>query len=539
MFSKFNKNNKNDKEQDEIKPKKEISLPALPPGPHEMYLPYSAWRAQGRFRYKIRQEMNLAKELKKGLLLMGIYVAIIIFVIPALFPGTVFQGYLYMCMNFLLYAYALLITFPLLTAPTNIQVGKEGIRLHWLTFLGQYASPWISFDEIDYIAVSKFKRGYYKSEAIDLYIDKSRLSAKARNALTLIAPTLWCMSFGNVLKLRLDIAAITHEADLPLFLRALKNLVPPEKIDPLVLKLEEEKQSFSFTKLWLDSLDGGNRLGVQLGPLSPGESVYGGRFEIINRLATGGQAVTYLALEKMEPVENQVENPTAQERQVVLKEFVLPVRGGIEIRTRALQNVEHEARLLEKLDSPLIVKFLDCFIDGPRAYLVLEYIDGKSLRSRVQKDGPLEEKEVIRLAVEMCTVLEYMHGMTPPLLHRDFTPENLLQRANGGLALIDFNVAEQLETKETRTMVGKHCYVPPEQFRGKATTQSDIYAMGCTLHWLLTGQDPEPISASHPAQINTSVSSELDTLVALATAPDTTRRYQTVREINEALSRLA
>lgn len=535
MFSKFSKNNK---DKDEIKPQKEISLPALPPGPHEMYLPYSAWRAQGRFRYKIRQEMNLAKELKKGLLIMGIYMAIIMFVIPALFPGTAFQGYLYMGMNFLLYAYALLITFPLITAPTNIQVGKEGIRLHWLTFLGQYASPWINFDEIDYIAVSKFKRGYYKSEAIDLYIDKSRLSAKARNALNLIAPTLWCISFGNVLKLRLDIAAITHEADLPLFLRALKNLVPPEKIDPLVLKLEEEKQSFSFTKLWLDSLDGGNRLGVQLGPLSPGESVYGGRFEIINRLATGGQAVTYLALEKIVPSGEQAEIEI-EERQVVLKEFVLPVRGGIEIRTRALQNVEHEARLLEKLDSPLIVKLLDCFIDGPRAYLVLEYIDGKSLRSRVQNDGPLEEKEVIRLAGEMCTVLEYMHGMTPPLLHRDFTPENLLQRANGGLALIDFNVAEQLETKETRTMVGKHCYVPPEQFRGKATTQSDIYAMGCTLHWLLTGQDPEPISASHPAQINTSVSSQLDTLVALATAPDTTRRYQSVREINEALSRLA
>lgn len=532
--------NKKDEYKDELKPDKEISLPALPAGPHEMYIPYSAWRAQGRFRYKLRQAMNFKKELKKALLIVAIIMAVSFYVVPTILPGTVFQGYLYMSLNFLLYAYALLITFPLITAPTNIQVGKEGIRLHWLTFLGQYASPWISFEEIDYIAVSNFRRGYYKSEAIDLYIDKSRLPAKTRQILNLIAPTLWCLSFGSVLKLRLDLAAITHEADLPLFLKALKNLVPPEKIDPLVLKLEEDKQSYSFTKLWLDSLDGGDRLGLQLGPLSPGETLYDGRFEIVQRLATGGQAVTYLALEKLNPeISSEATSNTEMERQVVLKEFVLPVRGGIEIRTRALQNVEHEARLLEKLDCPLIVKLLDCFIDGPRAYLVLEYIDGKSLRSRVQNDGPLEESEVLRLAREMCTVLAYMHAMSPPLLHRDFTPENLLQRANGGLALIDFNVAEQLETKDTRTMVGKHCYVPPEQFRGKATTQSDIYAMGCTLHWLLTGQDPEPISASHPALLNKSVSSKLDTLVALATAPDTTKRYQTVQEINEALSQIA
>lgn len=503
-------------------------LPDLPAGPHEIYIPYSAWRAQLRFRRQLMLQVNYRKEVAKLLLaIFGIWLALVL-ILPIVIEPLMRLGFNAYMLNILLYVYAGIISYPLLTSPSNLQVGKEGIRLHWLSALGLISSPWISFDYIDQVTVSNFKRGWYKSRAIDIYIDKANTPAGIRTILNLIAPSLWCLSLDkDKLKLRLDIAAITHEADLPILLGALRNLLPDEKLGPELLQLEQENTGASFTKLWLDSFDAGNPQ-LTRGNLEAGEFLCGKRYEIVDQLGAGGQAVTYLAIDH-----------ERQDATVVLKEFVLPVRGGIEIRRRALENVEHEAKLLSTLDSDQIVKLLDCFATGQRAYLVLEHIDGASLRLLVQEGGALPEQEVVALAIGMCDVLNYLHSLSPPIIHRDFTPENLLLRKTGQLALIDFNVAEQLESKQTKTMVGKHCYVPPEQFRGKAGEQSDIYAAGCTIFWLLTGQDPEPINTSHPASLCPGVTPALDAIVARATAPDTSTRYPSARQMKDDLLNLA
>ncbi len=130
----------------------------------------------------------------------------------------------------------------------------------------------------------------------------------------------------------------------------------------------------------------------------------------------------------------------------------------------------------------------------------------------------------------MASILAYLHSQTPPIVHRDFTPDNLLLRSDGQVVLIDFNVAEQLEAKASSNVAGKPSYIPPEQFRGEATPQSDIYALGATLFFLLTGHDPEPLSSSHPASENSQVPQGLDDLVARATAPDTKQRYKDSEE---------
>jgi len=511
-----------------------MALPPLPLGDNEVYIPYSAWRAQGRFRHKLLQEAKPGRQLLNGLaIILAIYVAV--FTIVEYLPAHIFgipSGY---WLNLLVYGYLLLLSYPLLTSPTNIQIGKEGVRLHWLSFMGLLSSPWISLDYISFVNVSNFKRGYYKSRALDIYIEKDRIPLGLRRSLRLIAPSLWCFSLfnQNTLKLRLDIAAISHEADLQVLVSAFQSLVPSEKLGSEFVELEEHGAN-SFTKLWLDSLDGGSgsnsNLTLSLGALEPGETVLSGQYQIVRRLAAGGQAVTYLALA------NYIDSESTQ---IVLKEFVLPVRGGIEIRKRALENVEHEAKLLQKLNNERIVKLIDCFVDSQRAYLVLEYIDGFTLRKLVQDGGALSENEAVRLGIEMCRVLEYLHTLEPAIIHRDFTPENLLLRSTGSLALIDFNVAEQLESKETKTMVGKHCYVSPEQFRGKATTQSDIYACGCSLYWLLTGQDPEPISMSQPKSERPELSDEINTLVACATAIDVSKRFASAALMRAALEKIS
>ena len=140
----------------------------------------------------------------------------------------------------------------------------------------------------------------------------------------------------------------------------------------------------------------------------------------------------------------------------------------------------------------------------------------------------LAEGEVLALAGQMCEMLNFLHERS--VIHRDFTPDNLILQENGVLKLIDFNVARESDQGKTGTIVGKHAYVPPEQFRGKPTKQSDLYALGATLYFLLVGHDPEPISQSSPGEKLT-VSPAMDVLVTGCTALDQTKRLQSVADV--------
>jgi serine/threonine-protein kinase len=116
-------------------------------------------------------------------------------------------------------------------------------------------------------------------------------------------------------------------------------------------------------------------------------------------------------------------------------------------------------------------------------------------------------------------------------VHRDFTPDNLILDKDGTLKLIDFDVAQQREQTTSATVVGKHAYLPPEQFRGKPCPQSDIYALGATLHFLLTGCDPEPLTSSHPLTVRPEIAAALDGIVARCTQLDLDKRYETAAQI--------
>jgi serine/threonine-protein kinase len=116
-------------------------------------------------------------------------------------------------------------------------------------------------------------------------------------------------------------------------------------------------------------------------------------------------------------------------------------------------------------------------------------------------------------------------------VHRDFTPDNLLVGNDGILKLIDFNVAHDKQGSSTATVLGKHAYLPPEQFRGQPSPRSDIYAMGCTLYFLLTGLDPEPLTQSSFEQATTPAEKILSGIIYKCTALDENERFQTVDEI--------
>jgi serine/threonine protein kinase len=114
----------------------------------------------------------------------------------------------------------------------------------------------------------------------------------------------------------------------------------------------------------------------------------------------------------------------------------------------------------------------------------------------------------------------------------------LILDKNNKLVLIDFNVAQQNQWTTTGTVVGKHAYLPPEQFRGQPCPQSDLYAMGATLFFLCTGLEPEPISCSHPRELNSSIDRDFDELVAKLTAVDLEDRFQNIGEVSRELNRV-
>ncbi len=142
---------------------------------------------------------------------------------------------------------------------------------------------------------------------------------------------------------------------------------------------------------------------------------------------------------------------------------------------------------------------------------------------------------MLRWAFEIVALLEYLHGMKPPVVHRDLTPENFIIGSDGTITLIDFGAANEFLGTATGTVVGKNAYIPIEQFRGKAAPRSDIYAFGGTLFFLLTAKDPEPFSQSNPLACGAVVSSRLNDLIRLCTVVEPEKRIQDVEELKREL----
>jgi tRNA A-37 threonylcarbamoyl transferase component Bud32/uncharacterized RDD family membrane protein YckC len=326
-------------------------------------------------------------------------------------------------------------------------------------------------------------------------------------------------------RVRLDIIRSIGSKDE--ILRAIERWAPNASKDPELINYLQPPSDFSYTDIWLEALTAPPKRD-KLKPLVPGAILKDNQYRVTHLIAVGGQGSVYMA------------NDCVSTEDVVLKEFVLPVYVDLAIRRQAIERFEKEARLLKQLEHPQIVKLLDYFVEDHRAYMVLEHLNGSNLHQLTKQSVKLDESQVVSLSLQMCEILKYLHAQSPPVVHRDFTPENLILGNDGILRLIDFNVAQTLDQSATTTgtVVGKPSYLAPEQFRGQPTTLSDIYSFGATLSYILTGEDPTPIAQSHPAQSVPTISAGLDLLVATCTNYDSGLRYQTIEEIEQAFRSL-
>jgi serine/threonine-protein kinase len=277
---------------------------------------------------------------------------------------------------------------------------------------------------------------------------------------------------------------------------------------------EAAPQALTFTEIWTREYDSRFAPTVFV-PLEPGERLQNGRIEIVAQIATGGLSAVYLA--------------NAEGRRVAVKEAVATGQTSDCVREKAIELFHREARLLKGLSHPRISQVLESFSENDRHYIVMQYLAGVDLRTFIKDNGRQHEEVALRWALEVADVLVYLHSRIPPVVHRDLTPDNMIFTADGAIAIIDFGAANTFVAQATGTLVGKQSYIPPEQFRGRATPQSDLYALGCSLYFLLTGCDPEPMSQSHPRAVNESVSELTDALVARATALDLNDRYESAQ----------
>jgi tRNA A-37 threonylcarbamoyl transferase component Bud32 len=389
--------------------------------------------------------------------------------------------------------------------PNSAIVSEDGVVLLRKTPLGQTTLrriDWSSMTEVKML-LPKGNSGKLRGGAIEIKTSGS----KEKSAI------------------KIPLAAFTSDEKRKQFLEMLNYFGRDIEIDKAVLETLAPRAEESYTSLWLSAIESAPNL-VQLLPLADGEKL---RHDLVieKQFASGGQAVTYLASWSNEPG-----------AKVILKEFLLPL--FIEAaRKKVTERFERDARLLKTLDHPQIVKLHDYFIEESRAFLVLEYIEGVSLREKVEHDGKLTESQTIDMARQMAAILDYLHSCTPPIVHRDFTPENLIVNTSGLIKLIDFDVAlEANQLNGSNSTAGKTNYLPPEQFRGQACAQSDIYALGATMFFVITGKDPEPMQKSQAKTIVPETSDDLDQIIATCTEPELVKRYQSAAEILAELEML-
>ncbi|HIA53648.1 MAG TPA: serine/threonine protein kinase [Candidatus Melainabacteria bacterium] len=249
-----------------------------------------------------------------------------------------------------------------------------------------------------------------------------------------------------------------------------------------------------------------------------------GRYEIIDQLGQGGMGTVYLARDHR-----------LHGRTYVIKKL----RDDFfrdEDREKAMAFFMREIEVLCDLKHPNIVDIKDHFPEGNDYFILMEYVEGKNLHEMLHERGePFAEDQVLEWSVQICKVLNYLHTHDPPVIYRDLKPSNVMIDTLGRVKLVDFGIARQYRDDSDNTHVVSAGYSPPEQYWGAAEPRSDVYALGATMSFLLTGQEPLALQTSSPRKHIDTLSEHIDYIVQRATAQDPWLRFQNALEMLEEL----
>ena len=228
-------------------------------------------------------------------------------------------------------------------------------------------------------------------------------------------------------------------------------------------------------------------------------------------------------------------------RLVAIKEMISQITDPL-VRKKIYTNYERESNILATLRHQSVPRIYDYFILDERAYLVMEFVQGRDLDEILAETTTFfSEAQVITWGVELCDVLHYLHSHKPdPIIFRDIKPSNIMITPQNHIMVVDFGIAKIFDPTQKNTMIGTQGYSPPDQYRGEATPMVDVYALGATLHHLLTLRDPRleaPFSFNERPirEINNGVSEELVAVIDKALEYNPENRYESAEEMKEAL----
>lgn len=266
-------------------------------------------------------------------------------------------------------------------------------------------------------------------------------------------------------------------------------------------------------------------------------------YQIIKELGRGGMGTVYLA------------NDRRLDRKVAVKLLQLPANLTLEQKSEVISRFQKEAKAVAKLSHPNIVNIHDIGEENSQYFMVMEFLEGKSIGTILEQEKSLPIDECVDISIQMCRALDYIHKNS--IVHRDIKPDNIIIGSDKIAKITDFGIAqndtEQMRLTQDGAILGSIMYISPEQLRNSKDVDSraDIFSYGVTFYQMLTGQLPfngetvgEVVSKvlnenpELPRKINPSIPPELEAIVMRAINKDKEKRYKSMEDMLKDLQNL-
>jgi len=249
-------------------------------------------------------------------------------------------------------------------------------------------------------------------------------------------------------------------------------------------------------------------------------TIIDGKYEILKEVGRGGMSVVYLATD------------THLNKNWAVKE--IKKKGSGKNDEIIVNSLLAEANLMKRLDHASLPRIVDIIDNGITIYVVMDFIEGESLDKVLNEHGAQPEELVISWAKQICDALSYLHSQKPPIIYRDMKPANVMLKDDGNIKIIDFGIAREYKEQNLAdtTVLGTKGYAPPEQYSGQTDARSDIYALGMTMHHLLTGVDPRNGEAyASVRQWVPELSEGIEAIIDKCVEPAAENRYQNCSDL--------
>jgi hypothetical protein len=255
-------------------------------------------------------------------------------------------------------------------------------------------------------------------------------------------------------------------------------------------------------------------------------SLIDGKYKVIAKVGRGGMSTVWLAMN------------IKTNKNWAIKEVRQTGKNGSEIVN---QNLTTEIGILKKLQHENLPQIIDIFEKNNTFLIIMDYVEGRTLKAIVDERGAQPQEDVVNWAIQLCSVLDYLHTRKPAIIYRDLKPGNIMLRPDGRIVLIDFGTAREYKTgqEEDTISLGTKGYAAPEQYGGDGQTdaRTDIYNLGATIYHLVTGKNPTkpPYEIRPIREWNPSLSTGLEKIILKCIANNPNKRYKTAKELQFAL----